>query len=536
MRKFVCVTGGVLSGLGKGVVAASVGLLLKAHGYSVTMQKIDPYLNVDAGTMNPHEHGEVFVTIDGKETDLDIGHYERFLNADLCANNYITTGQVYWNVIQKERNGEFLGQTVQIIPHITSEIKYLIRRPVEKDGAEISIIEVGGTVGDIEGLPFLEALRQLKEEIPREDIVFIHVTLLPLLSSSGELKTKPTQHSVKELRTIGIQPDIIVARCNRPIPTAAKEKIALFCSIPATHVIEDRDLPTPYMAPLALMKEKLDRRVLEKLSLPTKSVQLERWEELTERIITPAQRVKIGLVGKYIEFSDSYISIADAFVHAGAELNVGVDITWLSAEQLQRDGTDSLLRDLDGVLVPGGFGERGIEGKVKAITYLRENKIPFFGICLGLQCAVIEFARNVAGLTGANSTEFDPATPYPVIDLMEEQTKISQKGGTMRLGEYEAVLCNNSKSFASYRSHRIQERHRHRFEFNSAFREQLTRAGMRVAATSPDERLVEIIELAEHPWFVAVQFHPEFRSRLLAPHPLFVGFLNACLAKQSSCC
>lgn len=534
MRKFVFVTGGVLSGLGKGVVAASIGLLLKSRGYRVTMQKIDPYLNVDAGTMNPQEHGEVFVTIDGKETDLDIGRYERFLNEDLTADNYITTGQVYWNVIHKERNGEFLGQTVQIIPHITDEIKRLIRRPVEKDGAEISVVEVGGTVGDIEGLPFLESLRQFKEEIPREDIVFVHVTLLPLLASSDELKTKPTQHSVKELRTIGIQPDIIVARCNRAIPTAAKEKIALFCSIPPTHVIEDRDLATPYGAPLALMEEELDLRVLEKLALPIESVKLERWEELIERVTAPAQRVKIGLVGKYIELDDSYISIADAFVHAGAELNAGVDISLLSAEQLQRDGTDRLLRDLDGVLVPGGFGERGIEGKVKTITYLRENKIPFFGICLGMQCAVIEFARNVAGLDRANSAEFDPVTLYPVIDLMEEQTQVTQKGGTMRLGEYEAVLCDDSKSFTYYRCHRIRERHRHRFEFNSAFREQLTRAGMRVAASSPDGRLVEIIELVDHPWFVAVQFHPEFRSRLLAPHPLFVGFLNACLTKKSS--
>ncbi|MCI2426062.1 CTP synthase [Candidatus Acetothermia bacterium] len=534
MRKLVCVTGGVLSGLGKGVVAASIGLLLKSRGYRVTMQKIDPYLNVDAGTMNPREHGEVFITIDGKETDLDIGRYERFLNEDLTADNSITTGQVYWNVIRRERNGEFLGQTVQIIPHVTDEIKRLIRRPVEKDGAEISVIEVGGTVGDIEGLPFLEALRQLKEEIPREDIVFIHVTLLPLLTSSDELKTKPTQHSVKELRAIGIQPDIIVARCNRPIPRTAKAKIALFCSIPPTHVIEDRDLPTPYGAPLALMEEKLDLRILEKLALPIESVNLERWKALTERIMKPAQRVKIGLVGKYTENGDSYISITDAFIHAGAELNVGVDITFLSAEQMQHDGMDPLLHDLDGVLVPGGFGERGIEGKVKAITYLRENKIPYFGICLGMQCAVIEFARNVVGLDRANSTEFDPATPYPVIDLMEEQTQVMQKGGTMRLGEYEAVLRDDSKSFTYYRCRHIRERHRHRFEFNPAFREELTRAGMRVAATSPDGQLVEIIELVDHPWFVAVQFHPEFRSRLLAPHPLFVGFLNACLTKKSS--
>ncbi len=544
MRKFIVVTGGVISGLGKGVVSASIGLLFKLRGYRVTLQKIDPYVNLDAGTMNPYEHGEVFVTADGKETDLDIGRYERFLGESLSAANYITTGQVYWSVIRQERTGAFLGKTVQVIPHITDEIKRLIKLPLEHEEAEIGVIEVGGTVGDIESLPFLEALRQLKDELPREDTFFIHVTLLPYLKGTDEIKTKPTQHSVKELRAIGIQPDAIIARCDRPLPPAVKQKIALFCDVVPENIIEDPDLPSIYEAPSMLKGQGLDRRIAEGLGIPPREASIGRWEEMVERLRTPSRQVSIGIVGKYVELKDSYMSITAALLHAGAALDARVDLKWVPSTELTSvrfasvrlddGGPKNHLSGLDGLLIPGGFGDRGIEGKVRAVAYARKMEIPFFGICLGLQCAVIEFARTRLGLTAANSSEFDPDTPDPVIGLLEDQRTIVEKGGTMRLGAYGAVLQKGTISRSCYGAERIVERHRHRYEFNPAYRQRFEEAGMRIAATSPDDRLVEIVELEEHPWFVGVQFHPEFQSRFLSPHPLFLGFIKACLDHGSS--
>lgn len=534
MRKFIFVTGGVLSGLGKGVVAASIGLLFKLRGHRVTLQKIDPYVNVDAGTMNPYEHGEVFVTHDGLETDLDIGRYERFLDENLTASNYITTGQVYWNVIRQERAGAFLGKTVQVIPHITDEIKRLIQLPLDQNKAEIAVVEVGGTVGDIEGLPFLEALRQLKDDLPPEDTFFVHLTLLPLLSTSDELKTKPTQHSVKELRAIGIQPDAIVARCARPLPESVKRKIALFCDVEPGNVIDDPDLTSIYEAPLVLMDQGFDRRIAERLGIGSGQADVARWMELVSRLRQPSRAVRIAIVGKYVELRDSYISIAEALVHAGVAVDARVNVDWIPAEAVATDGPARHLEGVDGLLVPGGFGDRGIEGKVEAVRYVRENKTPFLGLCLGLQCAAIEFARDCLGLAGANSSEFDPDTPHPVIDLLEEQAHIKEKGGTMRLGSYPTILKRGSRSRACYGVDRIEERHRHRYEFNPSYRKRFEKAGMRIVGTSPDDRLVEIIELEDHPWFVGVQFHPEFNSRFLSPHPLFRGFLQACLEHGSS--
>jgi len=534
LRKFIFVTGGVLSGLGKGVVAASIGLLFKLRGHRVTLQKIDPYVNVDAGTMNPYEHGEVFVTHDGLETDLDIGRYERFLDENLTASNYITTGQVYWNVIRQERAGAFLGKTVQVIPHITDEIKRLIQLPLDQNKAEIAVVEVGGTVGDIEGLPFLEALRQLKDDLPPEDTFFVHLTLLPLLSTSDELKTKPTQHSVKELRAIGIQPDAIVARCARPLPESVKRKIALFCDVEPGNVIDDPDLTSIYEAPLVLMDQGFDRRIAERLGIGSGQADVARWMELVSRLRQPSRAVRIAIVGKYVELRDSYISIAEALVHAGVAVDARVNVDWIPAEAVATDGPARHLEGVDGLLVPGGFGDRGIEGKVEAVRYVRENKTPFLGLCLGLQCAAIEFARDCLGLAGANSSEFAPDTPHPVIDLLEEQAHIKEKGGTMRLGSYPTILKRGSRSRACYGVDRIEERHRHRYEFNPSYRKRFEKAGMRIVGTSPDDRLVEIIELEDHPWFVGVQFHPEFNSRFLSPHPLFRGFLQACLEHGSS--
>lgn len=534
VRKYIFVTGGVLSGLGKGVVAASIGLLLKLQGFRVSLQKIDPYVNVDAGTMNPYEHGEVFVTDDGKETDLDVGRYERFLGNPMSAANYFTTGQVYWNVIRQERIGAFLGRTVQVIPHVTDEIKRLIRLPLENENAEIGVVEVGGTVGDIESLPFLEALRQMKDELPREDTFFVHLTLLPHISGSNEIKTKPTQHSVKELRAIGIQPDAIIARCDRPMPDPVREKIALFCDVPRENVIEDPDLPSIYNAPLTLHENGLTSSAARSLALDDRVPQLSAWREQVSRLESPAQRVRIGIVGKYIDLKDSYISIREAFAHAGAQENIGVDMEWISSELIATDGPERHLDGVDGLLIPGGFGDRGIEGKVEAVHHVRTKQIPFFGICLGLQCAVIEFARDVLGLPQANSSEFDPTTPDPVIALLKGQARITQKGGTMRLGAYPTLLRTDSTSHACYERDRIEERHRHRYEFNPAYRERFEAAGMRVAGTSPEGDLVEIIELPDHPWFVGVQFHPEFLSRFLSPHPLFLGFIRSCLVAESS--
>ena len=534
VRKYVFVTGGVLSGLGKGVISSSIGLLFKLQGYNVSLQKIDPYVNVDAGTMNPYEHGEVFVTRDGRETDLDIGRYERFLDEELTASNYITTGQVYWNVIRKERSGQYLGQTVQIIPHITDEIKRLIRLPLEERDAEIGVIEIGGTVGDIESLPFLEALRQMKDELPPEDTFFVHVTLLPRLTTSDELKTKPTQHSVKELRAIGIQPNAIVARCDAPIPEAVKQKIALFCDVPLANVIDDPDLPTIYHAPLAMSDCELHDRVAEGLHIERHATPLEEWSERVGRVDRPEHRVRVGIVGKYVELRDAYISITEALLHAGAREGIRAEIEWVSAEGLSAGNAEERLQSLDGILIPGGFGHRGVEGKLEAVEVARTKRIPYFGLCLGLQCAVIEFARNVLGWSDANTTENDADTPYPVIALLEEQTHVVQKGGTMRLGVYETQLVPGSLSHQCYQQATIVERHRHRYEFNPVFQEQLEAAGLRIAGTSVGGELVEIVELEDHPWFVAVQFHPEFTSRFLSPHPLFRGFLRACLERASS--
>ncbi len=527
LAKYVFVTGGVVSGLGKGVVTASLGCLLQARGVRVTLQKIDPYLNVDAGTINPYEHGEVFVTQDGLETDLDIGHYERFLGQDLSRANYLTTGQVYWSVIQKERRGDYLGRTVQVIPHVTEEIKARIRGALEATRSELVVVEVGGTVGDIEGLPYLEAIRQMRDELAREDVAVIHLAYVPILSTTGELKTKPTQHSVKELRAAGIQPDFIVARCPIPLPDSLRRKIALFCDVPVDHVIEDRDLPSLYEVPLCLAEEALDRKLLQRLDVPSQDGDLQAWRDFVQRLQNPETTVRIGIVGKYVELHDAYLSIVEALQHAGAALRSRVEIQWIPAERVEKEG-EGVLASVQGVLVPGGFGERGIEGKIVAADYARRRGIPFFGICLGMQVAAIAFARSVLNRKNANSTEFDPHTPDPVIHLLPEQMQIQEKGGTMRLGGYPADLPPGTKTQAAYQATRVHERHRHRYEFNSRYLEPFARAGFVASALSPDGRLVEALELRDHPWYVAVQFHPEFRSRPLRPHPLFVAFVRAC--------
>ena len=526
--KLIFITGGVLSSIGKGITAASIGTLLESRGLKVTIQKLDPYLNVDAGTMNPYQHGEVYVTDDGAETDLDLGHYERFTNATMQRINNITSGQIYQEIIQKERKGEFLGGTVQVIPHVTNLIKEKIKQLMSSD-VDVVIVEVGGTVGDIEGLPFLEAIRQLGTEVGKSNAIYIHVTYVPYVKAAGELKTKPTQHSVKELRAIGIQPDIIVCRAERSIPQSVKRKIALFANLKESEVITAKDVSTIYEVPLMLQKEKIDELIIEKLQLPiSQEANLSDWKEIVNRIKKPSRgTVRIAIVGKYIELPDAYKSIIESFVHAGAYNDVKVEIKWVSAEELDEKEPEEFLSEISGILVPGGFGERGVEGKIKAVKFARENKIPFFGICLGMQCAVIEFARNVAGLKDAHSREFSSSTPYPVIDLMEEQKEVKEKGGTMRLGAYPCVLKEGTKAFESYKRNEISERHRHRYEFNNQFRETLEKAGLVIAGTSPDGKLVEVVEIKDHPWFVAVQFHPEFKSRPRAPHPLFVNFVKA---------
>ncbi len=528
--KLIFVTGGVLSSIGKGITASSIGTLLESRGLKVTIQKLDPYLNVDAGTMNPYQHGEVYVTEDGAETDLDLGHYERFTSATMKRINNVTSGQIYQEIIQKERKGEFLGGTVQVIPHVTNLIKEKIRQLMSSD-VDVVIVEVGGTVGDIEGLPFLEAIRQLGTEVGKSNAIYIHVTYVPYVKAAGELKTKPTQHSVKELRAIGIQPDIIVCRAERSIPSSVKRKIALFANLKEHEIITAKDLSTIYEVPLVLQKEKIDDLIIEKLQLPvSKEPDLSEWKEVVNRIKKPSEgSVRIAIVGKYVELPDAYKSIIESFVHAGAANDVKVEIRWVNAEELENGEKtpEELLSDVHGVLVPGGFGERGVEGKIKAIQFARERRIPFFGICLGMQCAVIEFARNVAGLEGAHSAEFSSTTPYPVIDLMEDQKGVKEKGGTMRLGAYPCVLKEGTFSYEAYGRKEISERHRHRYEFNNRFRETLEKAGLVIAGTSPDGKLVEVVEIKEHPWFVAVQFHPEFKSRPKSPHPLFVNFVKA---------
>jgi len=532
--KYIFVTGGVVSSLGKGITAASLGCLLKCRGLKVTIQKFDPYINFDPGTMSPYQHGEVFVTDDGAETDLDLGHYERFIDINLTRSSNVTTGKIYWSVISKERKGDFLGGTIQVIPHITNEIKSRIKRSAQQSEVDVVITEIGGTVGDIESLPFLEAIRQMKRDIGRENVMYIHVTLIPYLSRSGELKTKPTQHSVKELRSIGIQPDVIVCRTEHALSRDIKDKIALFCDIDPKAVIENSDAASIYEVPLKMHAEGLDEIVMKKLGLPNIGCDLSEWRALVERSKTLRNKVTIGLVGKYVALRDAYLSVAEALAHGGFENDCAVDIRWIQAEDVEKQGAEALLAGLDGILVPGGFGDRGIEGKIAAVRYARENKIPFFGICLGIHCVIIEYARNVCGWHDAHSTEFNPNTTHPVIDLLPEQGDIEELGGTMRLGLYPCKLEENTLTYAAYKDEIIYERHRHRYEVNNVFRERFVKQGMVMAGTSPDDRLVEVVELSEHPWFVASQFHPEFKSRPNRAHPLFRDFICASLAYRGN--
>jgi CTP synthase len=527
--KYVFVTGGVVSSLGKGITAASLGRLLKNRGLKVSIQKFDPYLNIDPGTMSPYQHGEVFVTDDGAETDLDLGHYERFIDENLSKNSNVTTGKVYWSVISKERKGDYLGGTVQVIPHITNEIKNRVYRVAKEREVDVVITEIGGTVGDIESLPFLEAIRQIKYDVGRDNVCFIHVTLVPFLGKAGELKTKPTQHSVKELRSIGIQPDIIVCRSEKELSEDLKDKIGLFCNIDGRCVIQNLDAENLYEVPLMLHKEGLDALVCEKLSLEYGDIDNSEWISMVGKLKSLKDEVSIALVGKYVELHDAYISVVEALNHGGLYNNAIINIIWVDACEVKKENVEELLGKADGVLVPGGFGDRGVEGKIEAIRWARENKVPFLGICLGMQCAVIEFSRNVLGYKDANSSEINPETNYPVIDLMPEQKDIDEKGGTMRLGVYPCKIEENTFSKETYGNNLIYERHRHRYEFNNEYRKALSEAGMAFAGTSPDGRLVEIVELKNHPWFVAVQFHPELKSRPNRPHPLFKHFIKAAL-------
>ncbi len=531
MAKHIFVTGGVVSSLGKGITAASLGRLLKSRGLKVQMQKLDPYINVDPGTMSPFEHGEVFVTEDGAETDLDLGHYERFVDENLTRDSNITSGTVYFSVINKERRGDYLGKTVQLITHITNEIKARIHRVAELGGGvDVVITEIGGTVGDIESLPFLEAIRQFRIDVGRENALYIHVSLVPYLSVTGEQKTKPTQHSVKEIRSIGIQPDIIVCRSERHISKDLKEKIALLCDIDLEAVISAVDAPDIYMVPLMLRDEGLDELAMRKLGLETDEADMSDWEQLVDNINSCSRKVKIALVGKYVQLWDAYMSVIQALKHAAVYHGYELEVVWVDSEGVSPMLVESHLQGVDGVLIPGGFGIRGIEGKIQAVKYARERKVPFLGICLGMQCATVEFARNVANMPGANSSEFDQGTPYPVIDLLPDQQDVEAMGGTMRLGSYPCKLTGRSLAGKAYGEKNIQERHRHRYEVNNSLRPKLVEAGMRISGTSPDKRLVEIVELPDHPWFLATQFHPEFKSRPTRPHPLFREFVGAACA------
>ena len=528
--KYIFVTGGVVSSLGKGLAGASLGTLLERRGLRVTMQKLDPYLNVDPGTMNPLQHGEVYVLADGAETDLDLGHYERFTKCVLTRENNLTSGQVYENVLSKERRGDYLGKTVQVIPHITDEIKRRIRSFEEAGNADVLITEIGGTTGDIEGLPFLEAIRQFILQVGHENAILIHVTLVPFIKAAGELKTKPTQQSVAKLREIGLQPQVLLCRTEKPLDTEVREKLSLYCNVPVDAVIEARDVENSiYEFPLMLQAEGLDEIVCRLLHLATPAADMGEWKKVVRSIVHPSRRVKVAVVGKYVELQDAYKSIYESLCHAGGANDCGVDLEIVDAEEIERDGAEKYLRGVAGVLVPGGFGDRGTEGKIAAARFAREQGIPYFGICLGMQIATIEFARNVCGLAGANSTEFDPATPHPVIALLDEQKEVTGKGASMRLGSWPAVLKPGSRAQKIYGHAEIAERHRHRYEFNSAFRERMEAAGLVVSGTSPDGNLAEIIELKDHPWFVAVQFHPEFLSKPDSPHPLFKAFIGACL-------
>lgn len=531
MTKFVFVTGGVVSSLGKGITAASLGCLLKNRGLKVAIQKFDPYINYDPGTMSPYQHGEVFVTDDGAETDLDLGHYERFIDVPLSKNSNVTAGKIYWSVITKERRGDFLGGTVQVIPHITNEIKERIYRVANETNPDVVITEIGGTVGDMESLPFLEAIRQVRGDMGKENVCYIHVTLLPYLSASGEVKTKPSQHSVKELRGIGIQPNILVCRADGEISDDLKEKLALLCDIDKEAIISATTASTIYEVPLQIQKEEMDDIVLNCLGLQAPAADMSAWERMVKKIKSPCKHTEIAIVGKYVALPDAYLSVAEALRHAGTEQGAGVKIRWINAEELEDAGVslEKVFAGVKGILVPGGFGNRGIEGKIKAIQYARENKVPFLGICLGMQCAVVEFARNVCGMKDANSTEFNPDTGYPVIDLLPEQKEIEDLGGTMRLGISPIKLQEGSEVHSAYMDEVIYERHRHRYEVNNHYRDTLAEYGLTFSGTSPDGRLVEVTENPNHPWFVASQYHPEFKSRPNRPHPLFRQFVKASL-------
>ena len=535
--KYIFVTGGVVSSLGKGITAASLGRLLKSRGYRVTIQKFDPYINIDPGTMSPYQHGEVFVTDDGAETDLDLGHYERFIDINLSKNSNTTTGKIYQSVINKERRGDYLGGTVQVIPHITNAIKERVFIVGQQDNADIVITEIGGTVGDIESLPFLEAIRQVKKEVGRNDVLYIHVTLVPYISAAGELKTKPTQHSVKELRSIGISPDIIVCRSEKPISKEMREKMAMFCDVDPDAVIQNLTAKSIYQVPMLMEEQGLDSIVLRKLDLEDKPKDMSGWHDMVDRILKKYdQKVTIAVVGKYVALQDAYISITESLRHAAVANEAELEIKWVNAEEIEAESVDmdKVMEGVNGILVPGGFGNRGIEGKIKAIQYAREHKIPFFGICLGMQCAVIEFARHVCGMADANSSEFAPETTHPVIDLMPEQLDVEDMGGTMRLGLYPCKVYPHTLTQKAYKQELIYERHRHRYEFNNAFRETIVSKGLQLGGTLPNGRLVEIVELPEsvHPWFLGAQFHPEFKSRPTNPHPLFRDFIGAALMEQ----
>ncbi|HEY4360778.1 MAG TPA: CTP synthase [Bryobacteraceae bacterium] len=532
MAKYIFVTGGVVSSLGKGIAAASIGCLLESRGLKVTLQKFDPYLNVDPGTMSPFQHGEVFVTDDGAETDLDLGHYERFTHAPLTQANNLTSGRIYEQIISRERRGDYLGKTVQVIPHVTNEIKAGVRRvstAADQSPIDVVIVEIGGTVGDIESLPFLEAIRQLRHELGRENTIFVHVTLVPWIAAAQELKTKPTQHSVKELRAIGIQPDILLCRAERPIPQEMKEKIALFCDVDEKAVITASDVASVYECPLVFAEQKVDEIVLRLLNIQTKERDLTRWSEMVRRLKEPATTVSIGLVGKYVEYEDSYKSLKEALLHGGLAHNAKVEITWIESEKLKWPDAIGELSRFDGILVPGGFGRRGVEGMLNAIRYARECKVPYFGICLGMQTMVIEFARNVCGMEQANSTEFDPATPDRVIYKLRELKGVDELGGTMRLGAYPCMLTEGSFARQAYGAREISERHRHRYEFNREYEAVLRKNGLKLTGETPDGVYVEICELADHPWFLGCQFHPEFKSKPLEPHPLFRAFIGAAI-------
>jgi len=529
MTKYIFVTGGVVSSLGKGITSASIGRLLKSRGLKVSIAKFDPYINVDPGTMSPYQHGEVYVLDDGAETDLDLGHYERFLSADLTRHNNVTTGKIYDEVIRKERRGDYLGKTVQVVPHITNEIKERVLRVGQAVKTDVCIVEIGGTIGDIESLPFLEAIRQFRFDVGRENVLYVHLSLLPYIGAAGELKTKPTQKTVAELRGIGIQPDIILCRTSRPLNEELRSKISLFCNIEPEAVFEAMDVASVYEVPLEYHRQKLDDCIVRKLGLKAGRADLKKWEGFVHRVYHPKKEVEIAIAGKYIVLPDAYKSIAEALLHAGVAHQAKVRLRWVDTEEVEQTGVRSALKGCSGVLVPGGFGDRGIEGKIQVIQYARQKRVPFFGICLGMQCAVIEFARHVVGFKKAHSTEFNAATSHPVIHIMEDQLKVKGMGGTMRLGSWPCKLEKGSRAMAAYRSVIIKERHRPRYEFNNAYRKELEAAGMRLTGLSPDDKLVEIVEIPRHPWFVGVQFHPELTSRPLRPHPLFSDFVKAAL-------